>query len=213
MHILIAVNQLDQCFFFGTLNFLDMEKTISEGLLSHFFIAIAEYSPKLLAAAQTLCEIASHSSKQNSHEMMKWLKKPSLKTLKACKSKLSQKSEKLFVAPKASMGPDNLVRKADGMFPGKKLRLSVDEMTDAVCHVNPDRKGPIYTSATKSIRSSPSKLYRDSVPEVKNFNNHIVKKSFMVPRPSRVANKDCNSRQKLKKIMPMDWNTTASNLD
>ncbi|XP_071918150.1 uncharacterized protein [Coffea arabica] len=172
-----------------------------------------ELSPRLLAAAQTLYEIASHSTRQNSHEMMKWLKQPSQKTMKACTLKLSQKSEKFFVPPKASIGPDNLVKVADGMFPSKKLRLSADEKTDAVCHIKPGKRAPTNWSAPRSIRSSPSKLFRDSVPEMKNYNRHIVNKSYMMPPPSRVADKACNSRQKLKKIVPMDWNSTASDLD
>ncbi|KAL3498913.1 hypothetical protein ACH5RR_041645 [Cinchona calisaya] len=172
----------------------------------------AEYSPRLLAAAQTLCDIASHSLKQNSYDMMKWQKKPSQKTMKACKLELSQKSGEFFVAPEASIIPDNLVKVADGVFPSKKLRLSVNEKTDAVRHTNPDKKAPVNWPAPRSIRSSPSKMFRDSVPEIKNY-KHTVKQSYMMPPPPRVIDKSCNGRQKLKKIAKMEWNPTASNLN
>ncbi|KAL3499293.1 hypothetical protein ACH5RR_038386 [Cinchona calisaya] len=159
-----------------------------------------EYSPRFLAAAQTLCEISSHSLKEKSHEMMKWLKKPSQKTMKTCKSKLTKKSGKPVAAPKASIGLDNLVKVADGRFPAKKLRLSVDEKIDAARHMNPACKGPTNWSAPRSIRSSPSKLFRESVPEMKNYNNHTVKNSYMMPPPTRVIDKACNnSRQKLNR--------------
>lgn len=176
-----------------TLNFRDLDRYYYWESPITFSFATAEYSPRLLAAAQTLCDIASRSSKQNSHYMMKRLKKPSQHTMKACKLKSSQKSENLFVSPEASIRPDNLVKVADAVYPAKKLRLSVKEKTDAVSHTNTDRKVPVNWPPPRSIRSSPSKLLSDSVPEMKNYNNHIVKKSYMMTTSTRVIDKACNT--------------------
>ncbi|KAJ8539371.1 hypothetical protein K7X08_013623 [Anisodus acutangulus] len=147
----------------------------------------SEVPPGILVAAETLCEIATHSLKQNTEVATKLLKKPSQKGMRACK--LTEKTENQFIAPKPVVGSNNLVETADGILPSKKLRLSVNFR-------KPDRKGPIPCSA-ESIRSTPVKSFRDS----EGFNSSFVHKPCMIASYSRVMDKACSSSdQKLRKV-------------
>ncbi|MCD9559369.1 hypothetical protein HAX54_017287 [Datura stramonium] len=144
-------------------------------------------SPRILVAAETLCEIATHSLKQNTEVTTKLLKKPSQKGMRACK--LTEKSENQFIAPKPVVGSNNLVEIADGILPSKKLRLSVNFR-------KPDRKGPLPCSA-ESIRSTPVKSFRES----EGFSNSFVNKPCMMSPYTRVMDKACSSSdQKLRKV-------------
>lgn len=147
----------------------------------------SEVSPGILAAAETLCKIATHSLKQNTEVTTKSLKKPSQKGMRACK--LTEKSENQFIAPKPVMGSNNLVEIADGILPSKKLRLSVN-------FKKPDRKGPIPCSA-ESIRSTTVKSFRES----EGLSNSFVNKPNMLSPYTRVMDKACSSSdQKLRKV-------------
>lgn len=159
-----------------------------------------------MAAAETLCEIAADPSNRSS--MIKLMKKPSRKTLKASKLKLNEKSQRPFVAPKSAARPDDrLLKIADnGILPSKKPRLSMQEKTKGVvCHTNPPLKGSTDWSSSRSIRSSQSKVFKDPVPESKNRHTNTVKKPYMMmPPPSRVIDKTFSNQQKPKKIVPME---------
>ncbi|KAK4373886.1 hypothetical protein RND71_004563 [Anisodus tanguticus] len=146
----------------------------------------SEVPPGILVAAETLCEIATHSLKQNTEVTTKLLKKPSQKGMRACK--LTEKTENQFIAPKPVVGSNNLVEIADGILPSKKLRLSVNFR-------KPDRKGSIPCSA-ESIRSTPVKSFRDS----EGFNSSFVHKPCMIAPYSRMMDKACSSDQKLRKV-------------
>ncbi|OIT39045.1 PREDICTED: uncharacterized protein LOC109238591 isoform X2 [Nicotiana attenuata] len=143
-------------------------------------------SPRILVAAETLCEIATHSLRQNTEETVKLLKRPCQKVMKACK--LTEKSEKQSIAPKPVVGSNNLVEIADGILPSKKVRLSVNFR-------KPERKGPVPCSA-QSIRSSPVESFRDS----EGFSTSFVNKPCMIPPYTRVMDKACSSEQKLRKV-------------
>uniref|UniRef100_A0A5B7B5S6 Uncharacterized protein n=1 Tax=Davidia involucrata TaxID=16924 RepID=A0A5B7B5S6_DAVIN len=160
---------------------------------------------ELLAAAQTLCEIRSHSLKKNPHGMIRWPKKPSQKAMKARKLKSDEKSEEIFAAPKVVIGPGNPVKNASEILPSKKPRLSVTEKDNDLYHT----KVPVTWSTPRSSRSPPSKSLRDSVVETKHYNSNIVKQPCMLPPPTRVWDKACNSQQKLRKLVPMESNRAA----
>lgn len=165
-----------------------------------------EHSPGLMAAAETLCEIAANPLKQNSIGMVKLMKRPSRKTMKGSKLKLNEKSQRPFVAPKSGTRPDNLLKVTDdGILPSKKLKLSMQEKTKGVCHTNPPIKVSTDWSSSRSIRSSQSKVFRDPVAaEPRNHHTNSVKKSYVMPPPARVIDKTFDNQQKLKKIGPME---------
>lgn len=178
--------------------------------------ATDEHSPGILAAAETLCEIAAHPLKQNSNSM-KLLKRPSQKVMKACKSKLNEKSQRLLAAPEISTCLDNAIKIGEGKLPSKKLKLSMDAKNEEVRHTNPSPKGSRNLStSSRTIRSPPSKLFRDPPPpsaQSKICHSSSVKKSCMMPPPARVMEKGFNNRQKPKEVLPVAWNPTASKLE
>ncbi|XP_049355828.1 uncharacterized protein LOC125820435 [Solanum verrucosum] len=158
----------------------------------------SEVSPGVLAAAETLCRIATHSTlckiathslKQNTEVTTKSLKKPSQKGggMRACK--LTEKPENQFIAPKPVVVSNSLVEIADEILPSKKLRLSVN-------FKKPDRKGPIPCS-TESIRSTPVKSFRES----EGFSNSFVNKPCTTSQYTRVMDKAYSSSdQKPRKV-------------
>ncbi|KAK6773299.1 hypothetical protein RDI58_028537 [Solanum bulbocastanum] len=158
----------------------------------------SEVSPGVLAAAETLCRIATHSTlcniathslKQNTEVTTKSLKKPSQKGggMRACK--LTEKPENQFIAPKPVLVSNSLVEIADGIPPSKKLRLSVN-------FKKPDRKGPVPCSA-ESIRSTPVKSFRES----EGFSNSFVNKPCTTSPYTRVMDKAYSSSdQKPRKV-------------
>lgn len=158
----------------------------------------SEVSPGVLAAAETLCRIATHSTlckiathslKQNTEVTTKSLKKPSQKGggMRACK--LTEKPENQFIAPKPVVVSNSLVEIADEILPSKKLRLSVN-------FKKPDRKGPVPCS-TESIRSTPVKSFRES----EGFSNSFVNKPCTTSQYTRVMDKAYSSSdQKPRKV-------------
>ncbi|KAF8413248.1 hypothetical protein HHK36_001224 [Tetracentron sinense] len=150
-----------------------------------FSCAIEGHSPRLLAAAQTLYEIASHSTKQNQNSgMIKWPKKPSQKATKARKSSSSRvKVESISATPKSEMGPGD---------PG------LDDTTNVI-------RGTIKWSTPTSSRSSPCKLDSYSVTNTKQSNGNIVKLLGMMPSTTMLVDKTCNSQQKGRNPWPMNW--------
>lgn len=156
-------------------------------------------SPGALAAAETLCmiatdstpcKIATHSLKQNTEVTTKSLKKPSQKGgggMRACK--LTEKSENQFIAPIPVVVSNSLAEIADGILPSKKLRLSVN-------FKKPDRKGPVPCSA-ESIRSTPVKSSKES----DGFSNSFVNKPCTTSPYTRVMDKVYSSSdQKPRKV-------------
>ncbi|CAA3010233.1 Hypothetical predicted protein [Olea europaea subsp. europaea] len=172
-----------------------------------FPAATEEHPPSHLAAAQMLCEMATYTLKQNPCRVAKLLKKPSQMSMKTCKLK-SVKSEKLFASPKPKTGLDNLVKvKVADDGPSKKLRLSADVKNEYANHNIGGSKEPLHRSALQSVKSSPSKLFRESAAETKIHNPNFVKKSCGISPMSRVVDKPrSSSEQKLRKAVPPYWN-------
>ncbi|KAJ9173663.1 hypothetical protein P3X46_016776 [Hevea brasiliensis] len=158
------------------------------------------HCPKVLAAAQTLCEIAACNSRLNRDGMiMKWPKKPTQKVMKARKSKSNEKHEEMFASSTST-------RNGDQILASKRPKLSTSENKEDLVHINGVRKGPINWSTPKSSRSSAKLSVRDSTA-------YIVKQSCMMPPPAKVLNRTCNGQQKVRKLMRMDWSWECDRQD
>ncbi|XVF51409.1 hypothetical protein PTKIN_Ptkin04bG0183000 [Pterospermum kingtungense] len=166
------------------------------------------YCPRLLAAAQTLCDIATKSSRQNPDGITRWPKKPSQKAMKARKIKSVEKPEELYATTSSVSGSDKLVRSdIDHIIPSKKLKVSVGEKKKNLSHINGVRKGPIAWSTPRSSRSSPGKLLRDSI------SANVVNPTCTMHPPATVLDKPRSNQHKLRKLMPSDWKRGRERLD
>ncbi|XP_021757569.1 uncharacterized protein LOC110722609 isoform X3 [Chenopodium quinoa] len=168
----------------------------------------ALHSPRVLAAARTLCDIASDSSNRISNGMLKWPKQPSQKSMKARKSRSSEKPEE-FMTPKLETLVSHVVKSIEYGSSSKKPKISVVERREEFSHIHAVI-GLSSVSAPRSNRTSPSRLSRDSVTEARN---NFVKPQFMAPPPPpppRVLDRSNHNPQKLRKVSPMDWNRTRS---
>ena len=179
-----------------------------------FFLVIVGHCPRLLAAAQTLCDIATKSLRQNPNGITRWLKNPSQKAMKAHKTKSIEKPEEIYVTPSSVSGSDKLVRSdVDQIIPSKRPKLSVVENKKDLSHINGVRKGPIAWSTPRSSRSSPGKSLRDSVVKIRHSTANVVKPPFTIHPPATVLDKPCNSQRKLRKLMPVEWKRGRDRLD
>lgn len=162
----------------------------------HFYLCFSvwpvEHCPRVLAAAQTLYGIATCSSRLNQDGRMKWPKKPSQKVMKARKSRSNDKHEIKFAQSASQRNVDQRVTTS------KRPKMSTSEDKEDFAHINGVQKGPIIWSTPKSSRSSPNKSDRDSTA-------YVVKHSCMMPPPAKVINRTCNSQQKVRRLMRMDW--------
>lgn len=176
--------------------------------LCSFLFVTAEQCPRVLAAAQTLYDIATHTFKQNQDAIIRWPKKPSQKVMKARKLKSNEKHEETFAASIPLLASSSLVRSADHLVSSKKPKLSITESSKDVDHPNGLRRGPINWSTPRSSRSSPSKSIKDSVAETRHPAAGIFKQPCAMPPPARVGlDKACNNgQQKVRKLLPMGWN-------
>lgn len=157
--------------------------------------------PKVLAAAQTLYEIATLAGKRNLDGIIRWPKKPSQKAMKARKTKSNEKPGNIQESVSG-----NMLKEADQIMPSKKPRLSVVDTERVINNASCVRKGPASWSTPKSSRSGPSKSLGNSVSEAKQSTVNMVRHSFMMPPPpERVPDKASSSQPKLKKSEPMDW--------
>ncbi|XP_012086811.1 uncharacterized protein LOC105645742 isoform X2 [Jatropha curcas] len=161
--------------------------------------------PRLLAAAQTLYDIATYTSRLN-QDGTKWPKKPSQKAMRARKSKSIEKPEEVL-ASTSTGGSDHTARNgADPALISKRPRLSTIENKKDLVHINGVRKGPVNWSTPKSSRSSPNKA-------AKELTAYVVKQSCMMPPPAKVMNRNSNGQQKVRKLMRMDWNRESDRQD
>ncbi|XP_057518565.1 uncharacterized protein LOC130799476 isoform X2 [Amaranthus tricolor] len=169
----------------------------------------AHHSPRVLAAAQTLCDIASDSSNRLSNGIPKWPKQPSQKSMKARNSRSSEKSEELLT-PKSETLLDHVVRCVDYGSSSKRPKIPMVERREDFSHIHAVI-GLSSVSAPRSNRSSPSRLSRESVTEARNLNGGFIKAPFMAPPPPRVLDRSNNHNPpKLRKVSPMDWNRSRS---
>ncbi|GMH26705.1 hypothetical protein Nepgr_028548 [Nepenthes gracilis] len=99
-------------------------------------------TPRLLAAAQTLCDIANRCSKNNLNGITNWPKTPWQKGMKAQKFRSSKKSESL-PAVRSEIMLDGAVGTMGRITPSKKPKLSTTEKKEDFVHGNAVR-GPNY---------------------------------------------------------------------
>lgn len=158
----------------------------------------AEHCPRVLAAAQTLCDIATQSWRRNPNGITRWPKKPSEKAMKARKSKLF----------------DFLGRNGTNQISySKRPKLSMIEDRKDLNHISSTRKEPINWSTPRSSRSSPNKTVRNLIAEKIHPTTNILQQSCMMPPPSKVVDKPCGSQQKLRKVMPNEWDSGRDRVD
>lgn len=116
----------------------------------------AGHCPRVIAAAQTLCDMAAPSLRQKPI----WPKKPCQKAMKAGKPKSFEKPE-VFITQFSKSASGNLVRSGiNQITPLKRPKLSTMENKKNPSHTSSIRKGLINCSAPRSSRSSPSKSVR-----------------------------------------------------
>lgn len=177
-------------FFFGSMSFLFMT---------------AGRCPKVVAAAQTLYDFATHSFKQSPDGMVTWPKKPSQKAMRARELKSNEKPEEIFATLIPVLASNNRLRSLDPLVSSKKPKLSMIESSGEPDYYNCPRRGPTNWSTPRSSRSSPNKSIKDSVEETKHSSASILKQSCSMLPPARVLDMAYNSHQKVRKILPMDW--------
>ncbi|XP_027340730.1 uncharacterized protein LOC113854084 isoform X4 [Abrus precatorius] len=172
-----------------------------------------ERCPRILTAAQTLCEIATNSPRQSSDGTLRWQRKTSHKTMKACFFKSNEKLEEMSSRQTSVVGSDMTAKSVEQIMPSKKPRLSVVENKNSG-HSNNIKKGPYAWPSSKSSRSSlPSKQVRDLFVENKRTNASILKQHFMMPPPARDLDKAYDGQQQVGKLVVMDWKRGRENTD
>ncbi|KAL9242793.1 hypothetical protein vseg_016759 [Gypsophila vaccaria] len=159
------------------------------------------HHPKVLAAARTLCDMASQSSKHNMGGILKWPKQPSHKAMKARKSKLYEiPEEELLTAPKSETAIDYVARSVEHGSSSKKPKIP----RESYSHV----QAVIGLSSVSAPRSNRPSAGRHS--EARHLNGSFLKSSFMLPPPPRALDRSSQNPQKLRKITQDDWNRTRS---
>ncbi|KAH7550212.1 hypothetical protein JRO89_XS13G0155500 [Xanthoceras sorbifolium] len=108
----------------------------------------SEHCPKVLAAAQTLCDMATQSLRRNPNGSIKWPKKPSQKAMKARKSKSFEKPEELSSTGQIS-SPNRSVR--DLIAEGRHSSVDVPRQS---CMMPPPAPGPSRISDKASNKDS-----------------------------------------------------------
>ncbi|GMJ15043.1 hypothetical protein like AT1G64050 [Hibiscus trionum] len=167
------------------------------------------HCPRILAAARTLCDIATKPLRQNPDGIMRWPKKPSQKAMKARKTKSIEKSDAIYATTSSLLASDKLVRcGTEQIILSKRPKLSVVENKKDLNHINGVRKGPATWSTPKSSRTSPGK----SVSEIRHSTANVVKPPC-TNLPATVLDKPCNSQHKLRKLMSVDWKRARDRLD
>ncbi|BFG31801.1 hypothetical protein CerSpe_180750 [Prunus speciosa] len=173
-----------------------------------------EHCPQILAAARTLCDMATCSSRQNPDGIMRWPKKPSQKAMKARKLKSIEKPEEAYGTSVVVSGSDNLRRSIDRMMlPPKKPRLSMVDDRKDFNNFSCVTKGPINWSTPRSSRSSPGKSLKESIVDIRHSTTDVARQSYMMPPPARVPEKASNKREKIRKLLTMEWNRGRDRLD
>lgn len=163
-------------------------------------------SPTVLAAAQTLCEIKTHPLRQSSDEILRWQRKPLHKAMKTCYFKSNEKLEDAPSTSVSLVGSNMMARSVEQITTSKKPRLSTVENKNSG-HSNNVKKGACPWPTSKSGRSLPRTLVRDSVVENKRTNVSITKQQHctMMPPPSRDLDKAYDGQHHVGKLVLMDW--------
>lgn len=171
-----------------------------------FLFAADERCPTVLAAAQTLCEIKTHPIRQSSDGILRWQRKTSHKAMKACYFNSNEKLEDVPSTAVSVVRSDKVARRVEQIMPSKKPKLSTIDNKNS-SHSNNVKKGACPWPTSKSGRSLPSKLVRDSNVENKRTNSSIVKQHcMMMPPPPRDLDKAYDGGQhQVGKLVLMDW--------
>ncbi|XP_047156282.1 uncharacterized protein LOC124827301 isoform X1 [Vigna umbellata] len=172
-----------------------------------------ERCPRILTAAQTLCEIATRSPRQSSDGILRWQRKTSQKAMKACHYKSNEKLEEMTSRSISTIGSDMAGRSMEQIIPSKKARFSIVENKNSSHYNNDAKKGHFVWPISKSSRSLPSKQVRDSFVENKRTNASILKQHCMMPPPARDLNKVHDGQQQVGKLVVMDWKRGRDNTD
>lgn len=172
-----------------------------------------ERCPRILTAAQTLCEIATHSPRQSSDGILRWQRKTSQKAMKACHYKSNEKLEEMSSRSLSTIGSDMVARSVEQIVPSKKPRFSIVENKNNSHYNNDAKKGHFVWPISKSSRSLPSKQVRNSFVEKKRTNASILKQHCMMPPPARDLNKVHDGQQQVGKLVVMDWKRGRDNTD
>ncbi|KAE8720618.1 putative UPF0706 protein [Hibiscus syriacus] len=185
----------------GTLHLCEQRAEPLATYAKAFNVPQVGHCPKILAAAQTLCDIATKPLRQNPDGIIRWPKKPSQKAMKARKSKSIEKSDGVYATTSSLLGSDKLLRcDTDHIILSKRPKLSVVENKKDLNHKNGVKKAQMAWSTPKSSRSSPGKTVSDTRHSTAN-----VVKMPCTNLPATVLDKPCNSQHKLRKLMPVDW--------
>ncbi|XP_010261397.1 PREDICTED: uncharacterized protein LOC104600240 isoform X2 [Nelumbo nucifera] len=167
----------------------------------------AGHSPRVISAAQTLYEIATHSWKQKEGKegdgKVRWPKRPSTKAMKAPKPGASTgKTESVSVTAKPETGHGCIT---DQTTTSKRPRLHTkDERKD----VSPKKglaRGMIKWSTPTSSKSSLNKFEQESVTDTKLLNSDPIRLLGTLPSPARMLDKAYNGQQKSRMTLAMDW--------
>ncbi|XP_017237051.1 uncharacterized protein LOC108210257 isoform X3 [Daucus carota subsp. sativus] len=169
-------------------------------------------SPRALAAAQLLCDISAHPLKKNDLGMIKSLKRPSQKSMRAPDCKPSEKPENIYATPITKSRFDCPPSNPEVVFGLKRPRPSVKERSAETLHNNITPRGQLPSwSMPRSNRSSPNKSLRGSVSETKPYN--VVKKPFMLPPVARTMEAASSSQPKQRKLMQIGWNRESGKMN
>ncbi|KAL5727132.1 hypothetical protein ACHQM5_000359 [Ranunculus cassubicifolius] len=148
-----------------------------------------EHSPRLLAGAQLLYEIARHSDENQSNGQITWPKKPSQKSMKARKPRTSGKLDDTSSIPRSVSRPNDSFEKMD-----KKPRyLSPNSKKMDIRHTNHIGRGTIKWSVPTSSRSSPN-----GEGKLSHSKSDSVRLGYKRPL-------DRPSGSELRKVVSMDW--------
>ncbi|XVE64771.1 hypothetical protein DITRI_Ditri07aG0128600 [Diplodiscus trichospermus] len=188
----------------GNLHFCEQGASSLTTDTNAFSVPQVGHCPRLLAAAQTLCDIAAKSLRQDPDGITRRPKKPPQKAMKVRKTKTIEKPVDICATPSSVLGSDKLLRSdMDQIIPSKRPKLSLVENKKDLSHINGVRKGSISWSTPRSSRSSPGKSLRDSIVEIRHSTANVLKPPH--PPATVFDDKPCNSQYKSRKLMSVDW--------
>lgn len=155
-------------------------------------------SPRLLDAAQILCELASHYNlKGKLEEKLRWPKKPSQKTMKARKLRSSiGKAEDLSVTLEPLLKPGHAGKSAGHIQPSHRRKVPTDKNKN---HTNIK---DIHQGSVKWSVPSVSRYPDSSEPSSSKQGSDPVKLVGLMASPPK-AEKACSIQQKPRKALVM----------
>ncbi|RDY09745.1 hypothetical protein CR513_05843, partial [Mucuna pruriens] len=168
-------------------------------------VAADAHCPRLLEAAQTLCEIATYSPRLNPYGIIRLKKKPSHR-IKGKNFKPTAKLEEMPSTPTSVIGSNLVAKSVDQIIPAKKPRVSIVENKSGD-HSHNVKKGPCTEHSSKSSIPLPSKPVRDLIKENKDSAACILKELTMMHPANRILDKGKAyvGQYKVRKLGLLDW--------